>query len=56
LAVDESTRVGAWGTIVCSNAAPQHAMWDDISLQRQCNEAFVTGSPASAQRKSVLTH
>jgi Sugar-binding cellulase-like len=56
IAVDESTRVGAWGTIVCSNAAPQHAMWDDISLQRQCNEAFVTGSPASAQRKSVLTH
>ena len=40
LAVDESTRVQAWGTIVCSNAAPQHAMWSDIALQQQCNAAF----------------
>ncbi|TDC41015.1 cellulase-like family protein [Micromonospora sp. KC213] len=43
LATDESLRVGAWGTIVCSNAAPHHAMWDDVALQRQCNEAFRTG-------------
>ena len=50
LAVDESTRVGAWGTIVCSNAAPQHAMWDDIALQQQCNQAFVRGSLTTAQR------
>ena len=41
LAVEESTRVGAWGTIVCSNAAPQHAMWADIALQQQCNQAFL---------------
>ena len=44
LAVDESTRIGAWGTVVCSNAAPQHAMWADIDLQRSCNTAFVTGA------------
>jgi hypothetical protein len=44
LAVDESTRVRAWGTIVCSNAAPQHAMWSDISLQQQCNTAFLNGT------------
>jgi hypothetical protein len=30
-------RVGAWGSIVCSNAAPQHAMWADEALQRECN-------------------
>ncbi len=44
LAIDESTRIGAWGTIVCSNAAPQHAMWADVGLQQQCNEAFRTGT------------
>lgn len=43
LAVNESTRVGAWGTIVCSNAAPQHMMWSDVALQRECNAAFLAG-------------
>ncbi|HET9648093.1 MAG TPA: cellulase-like family protein, partial [Microlunatus sp.] len=43
LAVDESTRIGAWGTIVCSNAAPQHAMWADRALQLECNRAFREG-------------
>ncbi|MET7761559.1 cellulase-like family protein [Streptomyces sp. NPDC005393] len=33
----ESARVGAWGAVVCSNAAPQHPMWQDIALQRECN-------------------
>ncbi len=42
-AVAESVRVGARGTIVCSNAAPQHAMWSDVGLQRQCNAAFLAG-------------
>ena len=45
LAIDESLRVGAWGTVVCSNAAPQHAMWSDVALQRQCNEAFLAKIP-----------
>ncbi|GAA1571641.1 hypothetical protein GCM10009804_30010 [Kribbella hippodromi] len=48
LAVDESTKVGAWGTIVCSNAAPQHFMWSDVTLQRQCNAAFLAGTPTAA--------
>ena len=41
LAIAESVRIGAWGTIVCSNAAPQHPMWDDVALQRECNELFL---------------
>ncbi|WP_211234647.1 cellulase-like family protein [Glycomyces arizonensis] len=36
-----SRKVGAWGSIVCSNAAPQHAMWDDAELQRECNALFL---------------
>ena len=50
-AIAESIRVGACGTIVCSNAAPQHAMWSDVGLQRQCNAAFLARprSPASLQ-------
>lgn len=40
LAMRESARVGAWGTIVCSNAAPQHSMWADVALQRECNALF----------------
>ena len=44
-AINESLRVGAWGTIVCSNAAPQHAMWADRALQQQCNEAFLARKP-----------
>lgn len=43
LAIAESLRVGARGTIVCSNAAPQHAMWSDITLQQECNAAFLAG-------------
>lgn len=45
LAINESLRVDAWGTIVCSNAAPQHAMWDDVTLQQDCATAFVSGTP-----------
>lgn len=30
----------AWGTIVCSNAAPHHPMWTDVDLQRQLNAYF----------------
>lgn len=44
IAIDESMRVHAWGTVVCSNAAPHHAMWSHIALQQMCNEAFRTGS------------
>ena len=47
IAVDEATKVKAWGTIVCSNAAPHHAMWSDIALQQQCNAAFVAETPTA---------
>ena len=50
-AVDASIRVGAWGTIVCSNAAPQHAMWADVDLQRACNDAFRTGRARTAAER-----
>lgn len=40
LAMRESRRVGARGSIVCSNAAPQHPMWDDVALQLECNAIF----------------
>lgn len=54
IAIDESVRVGAWGTVVCSNAAPQHAMWSDIALQQQCNEAFRSGSPGAQHLSKSL--
>lgn len=40
LAVRLSAVVGAWGTLVCSNAAPHHPMWSNIALQRECNDSF----------------
>jgi hypothetical protein len=42
-AVRRSAEVGAWGTIVCSNAAPQHPMWRDVALQRRLNDEFRKG-------------
>jgi hypothetical protein len=32
--------LGAWGTVVCSNAAPHHPMWQDVALQRRLNAEF----------------
>lgn len=32
--------LGAWGAVVCSNAAPHHPMWADIDLQQQINKDF----------------
>lgn len=43
-AIRESARIGAWGTIVCSNAAPQHPMWQDLPLQVECNRFFLEHS------------
>ena len=36
----ERRRVGAWGTVVCSNAAPHHPMWQDVELQRRLTTLF----------------
>ena len=49
LAMRESLRVGAYGTVVCSNAAPHHPMWSNISLQRECNVLFTTTSVESTR-------
>lgn len=46
-AVREAARVGVWGAVVCSNAAPHHAMWDDVDLQREC-AALLTGPGTGA--------
>lgn len=51
-AVEESVRIGAWGTIVCSNAAPQHPMWDEITLQQQCNRLFLDQDHDAPPRRS----
>ena len=34
--IREAVRVGVWGAVVCSNAAPHHPMWDEVELQREC--------------------
>lgn len=39
-----SAAAGAWGTIVCSNAAPHHPMWNDVALQQEVNAIFRTAS------------
>lgn len=49
-AVAHSVRVGAWGSIVCSNAAPHHPMWADEALQRECNAFLFKGRNPSRHR------
>jgi hypothetical protein len=39
-AVRKSREIGAVGTVVCSNAAPHHPMWQDTALQRRLNADF----------------
>jgi Sugar-binding cellulase-like len=36
-AVLEAKRLGYWGTILCSNAAPHHPFWADVAWQREVN-------------------
>jgi hypothetical protein len=40
-AVRASAAAGAWGTLVCSNAAPHHPMWNDVALQQRLNAEFL---------------
>jgi hypothetical protein len=40
-AIRRSVDVGAWGTLVCSNAAPHHPMWADVGLQQDLNAEFL---------------
>ncbi|WP_429763245.1 cellulase-like family protein [Isoptericola nanjingensis] len=51
-AVRHADAVGAWGSVVCSNAAPQHAMWDDEQLQRECTAMLRQGRFASTPSAS----
>ncbi|WP_278236120.1 cellulase-like family protein [Isoptericola sp. AK164] len=39
-AVRLADAVDAWGSVVCSNAAPHHAMWQDVALQRECTDVI----------------
>lgn len=39
-AVRKARELGAAGTVVCSNAAPHHPMWQDVALQRRLNADF----------------
>jgi hypothetical protein len=42
-AMRASIEVGAWGAVVCSNAAPQHPMWADVAMQQRLNAALLSG-------------
>jgi hypothetical protein len=37
LAIRECVRLGYWGAVTCSNAAPHHPFWSDITWQREMN-------------------
>lgn len=50
-AVLAAARVGVWGSVVCSNAAPHHPMWSDIELQVQCNEILTNGRKRSVDHQ-----
>ena len=52
IAVREAARLGAWGAVVCSNAAPQHPMWHDIALQQECSALFSATAPTTALGRS----
>lgn len=47
----ESARAGVWGSVVCSNAAPHHPMWRDVTLQRDCT-ALLHAHPGHAERSA----
>ncbi|GLY98867.1 cellulase-like family protein [Actinoplanes sp. NBRC 103695] len=36
-AVGRARELGAWGTVVCSNAAPHHPMWNNAAWLRRVN-------------------
>lgn len=39
--VQRAIEVGAWGAVLCSNAAPHHPMWADIDWQRRTNAVLL---------------
>jgi hypothetical protein len=52
-AVHRSMDAGAWGTIVCSNAAPHHPMWTDVALQRELNDQIHGALNAAAAHQET---
>ena len=54
-AVRTAAELGAWGSVVCSNAAPHHPMWSDVALQLECNEIFTAGTPGSPEPVTATT-
>ncbi|MBB2947303.1 hypothetical protein FB565_007071 [Actinoplanes lutulentus] len=44
-ATTAARQAGAWGAVVCSNAAPHHPMWSDVALQAEINAAFAATAP-----------
>jgi hypothetical protein len=43
-AVENCARLGFWGAVTCSNAAPHHPMWGDVELQRRLNAILRDGA------------
>lgn len=52
-AVSSARALGAWGTVVCSNAAPHHPMWDDVDLQQGCNRLFTAPDGADERNRTT---
>ncbi|MDT0268692.1 cellulase-like family protein [Streptomyces sp. DSM 44915] len=43
-AARKARSIGAWGSVVCSNAAPHHPMWAEVAIQAECNEILRQGA------------
>jgi hypothetical protein len=43
LAIRECVRLGYWGAVTCSNAAPHHPFWSDVTWQREMNALLTEG-------------
>lgn len=42
-AVAASQRLNFWGVILCSNAAPHHPFWQDVTWQQRLNASILNG-------------
>ncbi len=48
-AMRRSGELDAWGTMVCSNAAPHHPMWADRDFISEANAVYSTTAPAGSE-------
>lgn len=51
-AIQECLRLGYWGIILCSNAAPHHPFWRDIDWQKRLNAQVKETPPDHTERAS----